>query len=84
MLPRAPAARCRVNTAVFWVWALTWPASFAALIDFPPTNEHLLHDVDAFQLGLGVSLLLALVTADGLIAQLLRDPSRSGHTGSQQ
>ena len=38
--------------------------SFAAMIDFPPTNEHLLHDVGAFQ--------------------LLRDPSRSGHPGSQQ
>ena len=36
---------------VFGVWSLLFSRSFAALIDFPPYNVHLLHDVGAFQIG---------------------------------
>jgi hypothetical protein len=39
---------------------------FDAFIDFPPYNEHLLHDVGAFQIGIGVSVLLALMWSDSI------------------
>jgi hypothetical protein len=39
---------------IFGVWSLLLPRSFDAFIDFPPYNEHLLHDVGAFQIGIGV------------------------------
>jgi PPOX class probable F420-dependent enzyme len=55
---------------VFGFWALLAPGSFAGFIDFPPENEHLLHDVGAFQLGLGATLLLAIAWADGLAVAL--------------
>jgi PPOX class probable F420-dependent enzyme len=51
-------------------WALLAPGSFADFIDFPPENDHLLHDVGAFQLGLGTTLLLAAAWADGLAVAL--------------
>jgi PPOX class probable F420-dependent enzyme len=47
-------------------WALLAPGSFADFIDFPPENPHLLHDVGAFQLGLGATLVLAMAWGDGL------------------
>jgi hypothetical protein len=56
---------------VFGVWSLIWPRSFAAFIDFPPYNEHLLHDLGAFQIGIGVSVLVALVWVDALAVGLL-------------
>jgi hypothetical protein len=49
---------------IFGVWSLLFPRSFDALIDFPPYNEHLLHDVGAFQISIGVSLLLSLIWSD--------------------
>lgn len=53
-------------TAVLGVWALAAPASFAAEIaPFAPDNAHYLHDVGAFQLGVGTSLLLAAGGGDG-------------------
>jgi hypothetical protein len=58
---------CLLNGGVmliFGVWALALPASFAAMIDFPPYNEHLLHDLGAFQIGIGVSLCLVVVWSD--------------------
>jgi hypothetical protein len=33
---------------IFGAWSLLFPRSFDAFIDFPPYNEHLLHDVGAF------------------------------------
>jgi PPOX class probable F420-dependent enzyme len=59
-----------VFTAAIGFWALLAPGSFADFIDFPPENEHLLHDVGAFQLGLGATLLLATAWADGLAVAL--------------
>ncbi len=50
-------------------WALLAPASFASLVDFPP-SAHFVHDAGAFQLGLGSALLLALVWADGFTVAL--------------
>ncbi|BCB77377.1 PPOX class F420-dependent oxidoreductase [Phytohabitans flavus] len=51
------------------VWCLAAPGSFADFVEFP-RHEHFVHDLGAFQLGLAVSLLLALVWADGLATAL--------------
>jgi predicted anti-sigma-YlaC factor YlaD len=56
---------------IFGVWALLLPASFAAFIDFPPYNEHLLHDLGAFQIGIGVTLCLALFWPDAIAVALV-------------
>jgi hypothetical protein len=48
-------------------WAFADPASFYdAVALFPPYNRHLLHDVGAFQVGLGTALVLGLAGASGL------------------
>jgi uncharacterized membrane protein len=42
------------------IWAFVAPHSFYdQLAPFPPYNRHFLHDVGAFQIGIGVALLLA-------------------------
>ncbi len=46
-------------------WALLAPISFANFIAYPPVNEHLLHDLGAFQIGLGVALFASLRWRDG-------------------
>jgi len=52
---------------VLGIWALIDPRSFyEQLATFPPYNRHFMHDVGAFQVGLGVTLLIALVWADAL------------------
>jgi PPOX class probable F420-dependent enzyme len=48
------------------LWALVAPRSFADFAAFPPYNEHFLHDLGAFQVGIGVTLLLAAVWRDAL------------------
>ena len=68
------AIACLLNGGVllvFGLWALLLPTSFAALIDFPPYNEHLLHDLGAFQIGIGVSLCLAAVWSDATSVVLI-------------
>lgn len=58
-------------TVVLGVWALVMPTSFATIIaPFAPYNAHYLHDVGAFQIAIGVSLLLAARTGDGLLVAL--------------
>jgi hypothetical protein len=52
-------------------WALLAPRSFANWIDFPPYAEHLLHDVGAFQIGIGLGLLAALAWSDAKSVALL-------------
>lgn len=51
------------------VWAFFAPESFAAFVAFP-FNLHLLHDVGAFQIGIGATLLFALLWADGVMVAL--------------
>jgi peptidoglycan/LPS O-acetylase OafA/YrhL len=47
-------------------WAFLGPGSFYERVaHFPPYNRHFLHDVGAFQLGLGAALALALGGWDG-------------------
>ena len=47
-------------------WALIDPASFYAQVaTFPPYNRHFLHDVGAFNLGIGAALALGLTGLPG-------------------
>lgn len=59
-------------TFAFGVWALADPQSFFdEVAKFEPYNEHLLHDVGAFQMGLGACLLFALIwRGDAVLAVL--------------
>lgn len=53
------------------VWAFAAPASFFARIaTFPPYNEHFLHDIGAFTIGLGAAAVAGLLVSDGLTATL--------------
>jgi hypothetical protein len=45
------------------IWAGIAPRSFARFVAFP-YHEHFLHDLGAFQLGIGATLLLALAWRD--------------------
>ncbi|OCB57962.1 PPOX class F420-dependent oxidoreductase [Mycobacterium parascrofulaceum] len=56
-------------TAAIGAWCLVDPNSFAEAVEFD-AHRHFLHDVGAFQLGLGVTLLLALIWADALATAL--------------
>ena len=62
--------------AVFFIgpglWALIDPESFYdELAPFEPYNEHFIHDIGAFQIGIGAALAAALwKPADGLFAAL--------------
>lgn len=57
---------------VFWgLWAFFWPQSFFDnLASFEPYNEHFMHDIGAFQIGLGLTLLIALRSKDALFAAM--------------
>lgn len=66
---RAVAALLGLFTIVFGVWAFGWPNEFADTVNFAP-NRHFVHDVGAFQLGIGAGLLLATVWADALLVTL--------------
>jgi hypothetical protein len=92
--PAAPAGRrqaavtvavlvCAASMLGLGAWAFLGPESFARFIDFPPYNEHLIHDAGAFQLGIGVTVLLALWWSDGLLVALTGFAVASGlHTVS--
>jgi hypothetical protein len=52
---------------VLGIWALFSPQSFFdQLANFPPYNKHLFHDVGAFQVGIGSTLLFSLFRRDAL------------------
>ena len=73
-LPRVVAILGGVGFVALGVWALVDPQSFfEALARFEPYNQHFLQDIGAFQVGLGVVLLLAglSVRADGLTVALV-------------
>jgi PPOX class probable F420-dependent enzyme len=63
---RAIGALLGLLTMVVGVWALVSPQGFSEVVNFPP-HRHFVHDVGAFQLGIGVTLLLALIWADALM-----------------
>jgi hypothetical protein len=56
---------------VLGLWAFFDPRSFYQRIaSYPPYNEHLFHDLGAFQIGIGAALLLALKWRDALFVAL--------------
>jgi hypothetical protein len=52
-----------LSMLVTGVWSWAAPRSFARWVDFP-YHEHFLHDLGAFQIGIGVALLGALAWRD--------------------
>lgn len=55
----------------FGAWAFLAPGSFFdSVATFPPYNKHLIHDLGAFQVGLGVALLAAIFWKDSLLVAL--------------
>ncbi|WP_067824843.1 hypothetical protein [Actinomadura kijaniata] len=66
---------------VFGFWALLSPAGFIDYVNYHPVNEHLAHDAGAFQIGIGATLLFALVWSDALVVSLAGFAVASGlHT----
>jgi hypothetical protein len=51
------------------VWSFADPESFSSWVQFP-VHLHYLHDLGAFQVGIGVTLLLALLWRDGIAVAL--------------
>jgi hypothetical protein len=61
-----------VFTVVLGVWAMIAPHSFFDNIGhFEPYNRHFLHDVGAFQIGLGAAALFALVWRNDAVLAVL-------------
>ena len=61
-----------VYYVVFGLWALLEPSAFYGQIaGFPPYNVHFLHDAGAFQVGLGLALLLVVAMRDPVLAVAL-------------
>ena len=71
----------RFVTAVLWgaglffllpgIWAFADPQSFFdELAPFEPYNRHFIHDIGAFQIGIGVTLLLASRVKDAALVAL--------------
>ena len=56
-------------TTAAGVWALGWPETFSDAVAFPP-HRHFVHDVGAFQLGIGATLALAAIWADAAATAL--------------
>lgn len=60
-----------LSFAAFGLWAFVDARSFYdELAAFPPSNRHLLHDIGAFQIGIGSMLLLSSFWRDALGAAL--------------
>lgn len=66
---RTVTALLGLLTAAAGLWALLGPESFSESVNFPP-HQHFVHDVGAFQFGIGMTLLLAMVWTDALAAAL--------------
>jgi hypothetical protein len=61
-----------VYYVVFGLWAMLHPSSFFGQIaTFSPYNAHFLHDAGAFQIGLGLALILVMVLPDAVLAVAL-------------
>jgi hypothetical protein len=69
---RTVTALAAVATIAAGLWALISPHSFFVNVaPFPPYSEHLVHDLGAFQIGLGGCLVAGLLVRDGLLAVLV-------------
>ncbi|MBF8290260.1 MAG: hypothetical protein HW391_1228 [Chloroflexi bacterium] len=74
LVPRVVAIGGGAGLVLLGAWAMVDPNSFfEVLARFEPYNQHFLQDIGAFQIGLGMVLLLAglLVRPDGLTVALL-------------
>src|SRR5574342_467919 len=61
-----------IFTLAFGLWAMIDASSFFDNIgEFPPYNNHYVHDVGAFQIGVGAALLSALAWRDDAILAAL-------------
>lgn len=70
-LSRLVAIAAGLSFAAFGLWAFVDARSFyEELAAFPPFNRHLLHDIGAFQIGIGSMLLLSSFWRDALGAAL--------------
>lgn len=70
--PVAVAALAGAVFVGFGLWAFLAPRSFATVVvALPPYHRHLIHDVGAFQMGIGAALWAALVVRDALGAALV-------------
>jgi len=68
-LIRTIGALLGVLTMAVGVWALVSPHGFSEAVNFPP-HRHFVHDVGAFQLGIGATLLLAMIWADAFMVAM--------------
>ncbi len=69
--PQIIAVLAGVFFVVAGAWALAAPRSFfETLAVFEPYNRHFIHDIGAFQIGLGAVLLLGVLVRDGLLVAL--------------
>ncbi|MEH1165506.1 PPOX class F420-dependent oxidoreductase [Micromonospora sp. CPCC 205539] len=68
-LVRTAAALLGLASTIVGVWAMLAPTAFSNWANFPPAR-HFVHDIGAFQLGIGVTLLLAIIWADALTVAL--------------
>jgi hypothetical protein len=54
------------------LWAMIAPHAFYAnAATYPPYNRHFIHDIGAFQIGLGGALLAGVLVRDALLAALV-------------
>ena len=66
---RTIALLAGIGSTAVGIWALTDAEGFASWTGFGP-GSHYVHDIGAFQLGIGVSMLLALLWTDALAVVL--------------
>lgn len=60
-----------LTTLAAGLWAMVWPRSFHLIVaPFPPYSQHLVHDIGAFQIGLGACLVAGLLLRDALLVVL--------------
>jgi hypothetical protein len=70
-LVRVVAALAGLFYLTLGIWAFAAPESFGENIaNYPPYNEHLIHDIGAFMLGLGAGVLAGLLLSSALAAGL--------------
>lgn len=71
-LPRITAAVGGAVLVAIGLWALVDPRSFYdSIATYPPYNRHFLHDIGAFNIGLGATLLACLRVSKALAVALI-------------